>query len=319
MSSTRSAAGPSLGLAVPTYRRQDQLQQLLASIPADVEVYVSDNGATLSSEFIQQHAHVHFRSFPETVPMFPNWNRAARMAETDWVMVPSDDDIYYPHSFEAIRRALEQHPEAEVVIFGHHDVDEYYRVLSTWCPPALRSCPAPEGFEPFAYGVLARMPSIAFRRSALVALDYFDERFRITASDSDLVQRALIRGHAVYVPQVVSGYRTWPGGATSQTIATQDWLDDIKYWGGKIEQLLLQQPRFAAQAARIRSELYALNLLAGVARLRQQGEAAKAWAHFRRSTYPHGATWGTQLRLFYQLLRPARPAAAAATRQRSAP
>jgi len=253
-----------LGVCIPTYNRPRELERLLASIAPGVRVFVSDNGDHLPPEFRRRFPAVAFQGTDgPAVGMFANWNRAARMADTEWVLVPSDDDIYFPGSFDHLAAAVARHPAAGIIVFGHHIVGDAYEVLSTW-QPAAGVFAAPLGFERFKYGVDARMPSVLLRRSALERLGFFDEHFRYAASDSDLVQRALLQFDAVFVPTVVSGYRVWQQSATRSTLATPGWLADVDYWGGRIEALLRSIPHFAAQARRVRDELYATNLLAGL-------------------------------------------------------
>ena len=287
-----------IAVCIPTYNRPEELARLLHSIAGDASIYVSDNGATLSPEFRLRFPHVKFRSIPGApVSMFRNWNLAALMAETeDWLLIPSDDDIYYPTSFLKISETLAMHPGAGIIVFGHHVVGESYEVLSTWCPDAA-TFEAPTGFQRFKFGVEARMPSIAIRRSVLQQLGYFDEHYVYAASDSDIVQRALLVADAVFEPNVVSGYRVWQRGATHSTLATAGWLKDVEYWGAKIQAELHRIPHYAPEAARVRDELYATNLLSGLSLLRRQGAARKCYDHFRRSRYPFNARWSTQLRI----------------------
>jgi glycosyltransferase involved in cell wall biosynthesis len=296
----------SLSVCIPTYNRPKELGNLLESIAPGVKVNVSDNGGLLTEEFRNRFPSVIFKSAGSPpIAMFPNWNRAARMADTDWLVIPSDDDIYYPDSFDEILGALAKNPSAGIVVFGHHVVGESYEVLDTWQPDAgvMR---APDGFERFKFGVGARMPSVAIRRSAMEQLGYLDEHYACTAADSDFVQRALLSFDSAFVPAVVSGYRVWQRGATSLTLATPVWLEEIDYWGAKIEVLLRGIPKYSREATKVHEELYATNLLAGLHLLRTQGKAEQCRAHFRQSRYPRGARLATQLRILSQIARATR-------------
>jgi Glycosyltransferase like family 2 len=294
-----------IGIAIPTYNRQDQLGNLLETIPDELSIYVSDNGAHLSDVFMEQYRTVHFEAVVgEAVCMFANWNLAARMVNEDWVVIPSDDDIYFENSFEKITKYLNRYSNVDIVVFGHQTVDRDYKKINEWKPKELVECHAPKGFEYFKYDVSARMPSIFFKRSLLVELGYFDEIFKITAADSDLVQRALIKGQSVFIPEVVSGYRVWSGGATNNTISSMQWMHDIAYWGKKIEKILEGIPQYSKEASSIRAELYARNLLAGVASAKRSGGYSAAWSHLTSCRYPYRARLRTQLRLLFWLLRP---------------
>lgn len=294
-----------IGLAVPTYNREVQLNSLLEVIPEEVSVYVSDNGNHLSAAFMDRFPAVHFRAVTgDPVRMFANWNLAARMVNEEWVMIPSDDDIYFENSFRTIAEYIERYSNVDVIVFGHYTVDESYQKIGEWKPQELVECAAPNGFEYFKYGVSARMPSICFKRDFLEELGFFDENFKITAADSDLVQRALIQGRSVFVPEVVSGYRVWLGGATHNTISTLDWMQEIDYWGKKIEKILQKIPQYSREAPSIRTELYARNLLAGIASAKKSRGYIAAWKHMMRCSYPHKALLRTQRRLLYWLIRP---------------
>jgi hypothetical protein len=295
---------PSIGVAIPTYRRDDQLHTLLQSLPARIPVYVSDNGCTVSGQLKATFPAVVFRCVNgDVVPMFANWNVAARMVSQDWVLVPSDDDIYFPDSFDCIEGALAAHEDCDVLVFGHHVVGERYEILSSWKPDVLAVSEPGEGFIRFADGVAARMPSIAFRRALLQHLDYFDENMKITAADSDLIQRALLVGRTAFVPAYVSGYRVWGGGATSRTIGTAQWMADVDYWGSKVERLLANEPRYADRARLFRDETYAQNLAAGLRVLGLGTDSAAVWRHFSNCRFPLRASPTTQLRLVLQFGR----------------
>jgi len=294
-----------IGIAVPTYNREVQLNSLLEVIPEEASVYVSDNGSHLSAVFMGRFPKVHFLAVAgEPVRMFANWNLAARMVTEEWVVIPSDDDIYFENSFRTIAEYLERYSTADVIVFGHHTVDESYQKIGEWKPQELVECAAPNGFEYFKYGVSARMPSIFFKRNLLEELGFFDENFKITAADSDLVQRALVKGRSVFIPKVVSGYRVWLGGATHNTISTSEWMQEIDYWGKKIEKILQEIPQYSREAPSIRAELYAINLLAGVISIKKSAGYVAAWKHMKKCRYPYKALLRTQLRLLYWLIRP---------------
>lgn len=293
-----------LGIAIPTYNREKQLDSLLQTVPADIPIYISDNGACLTQDFKHRFPWAHV--VPVTsgvIPAFQNWNRAARMVAEDWLMIPSDDDIYYPHSFETIRQHIEDHADADMIVFGHYVVDEDYRIVSQWVPPSLLDLPAPEGFEQFKYGVDARMPSIVFRRELLNRVGFFDEEFKVTAGDSYMIQCAALTGRSVFVPLIVSGYRVWEKGATYAVVSTPEWMKEVEQWGEKLGHLLDVIPMYAAETGKIRAEIYARNLQAGLYHLRRKGLHMKAIRHFLTADFPWKATRLTQLKLLYQLIR----------------
>ena len=294
----------SLGIAIPTYNRQEQLESLLETIPEHIPTYISDNGSCLTESFRKKFPQARVSAVTgNIITMFENWNRAARLVSQDWIIIPSDDDIYYPQSFETVSQYLDRYAQADMIVFGHNVVDENYRIIGRWVPKTLDDLSTPSGFKHFKYGVDARMPSIIFRRSLLEAIGFFDEEFMVTAADSYMIQRASLLGRTVFVPLIISGYRVWTQGTTHGTISTQAWLKEIVQWGDKLEQQLKKVPMYASEIGHIRSEIYARNLHAGLSHLRNKGFHLKAVRHFLAADFPWQATLLTRMKLIYQLIK----------------
>lgn len=79
--------------------------------------------------------------------------------------------------------------------------------------------------------IQARMPAIFFKKDFLDRIGYFDtDNFKITAADSELIQRALILGKSLYIPEVIANYRMWGGNLTNKTIASDQWLIEVARW-----------------------------------------------------------------------------------------
>ncbi|WP_413904383.1 hypothetical protein [Candidatus Skiveiella danica] len=275
------------GLAVPTYKRHNVLQKLLASIPSKVPVYISDNGSTLPESFQQQHTNAVVRKIFPAVAMFKNWNLAAKLAHEEWIAVPSDDDVYYPESFEIIERCLAKYTDMDMIVFGHNTIDANNVVLNSWVPQ-FATCSAPNGFLKFRYGVDARMPSIFIKKKLFDQLGGFDEGFKLTAADSDLIQRATLAGNVQFIPEVVSGYRVWEGGLTHATIASSQWMEEVDRWCNRISKFC-DERGITIYSNAIRDEVYAQNLLAGIISARRTNGYKAAWRHLNKCRYPFRA------------------------------
>ena len=296
-------AQPLLGVAIPTYKRQLLLARLLDSIDGDLPIVVSDNGGYLSKDFEGVYPKVRFLSAPE-VTVMKNWNRAAAALNTEWIIMPGDDDLYYPSSFSTIERTLRSSGEAEIVFFGHHIIDEYDKLLETWQPEAGQS-PAPTGFNQMRFGVSARPPSIAFRKRLFDRLNGFDEQFTVTAGDSHFYQRASLIGDVVFCPDVVSGYRVWSVGSTNQTIATRNWMKEIDLWCDSVRAFAEKHSSYQYTDA-LRDEIYTANLRAGIGALKSRGSYLGAWRHLLDNRYPFHASMFSQVKLLVHLLMPRR-------------
>jgi hypothetical protein len=290
-----------LGIAIPAYKRTELLDRLLKSIQAPFPVTVSDNGGNLPSEFKERHASVRFLVGPE-VPVLRNWNRAAESQSSEWIVMPGDDDLYYPDSFETIERVLLGHPTADIVFFGHHIIDERDSIRETWQPEHELHV-APRGFDRIRLGAPARPPSIVFRRSLYERLGGFPEDFKITAGDNHFYQRASLVGTVLFASEVVSGYRVWNAGSTSTTIATSDWLREVDHWCTTIQAFCADHTSYRYTNA-LRDEIYMANLRAGIRALKERGQYVAAWRHVIANRYPFRASPAAQVKLLAHLLLP---------------
>jgi glycosyltransferase involved in cell wall biosynthesis len=305
MTAQAAASGTLLGIAVPSYKRPDLLARLLDSIDAHWPVVVSDNGAYLDEAFKARHPSVGFVVQPQVVSPASNWNRAAQAIDADWIVMPGDDDLYYPSSFAIIEQAIRANPDAAIFFFGHHIIDECDRITGTWQPPAL-ALASPEGFERVRLGVPARPPGIVFRREVFERLRGFGEEFKVTASDNDFYQRATLLGQTVFVPDVVCGYRVWSSGSTAQAIASREWLDDVDLWSSRVQAFAATDAGYRYPDS-LRDEVYMANLRAGVRAAKISRGWAAGWRHAARARYPWRASPVSQFKLLAQLMLPARP------------
>ncbi len=290
-----------LGVAIPTYKREEMLAGLLKTIPKNVLVYISDNGGSLGEKIQEDNPNVILKKIVPEVSMFENWNSAASMVEDEWLVVTSDDDIYYPSQFQVIWSALDKYSDMDMLIFGHNIIDADGNVLQSWAPEIGTFRP-PEGFVKYKYGINARMPSIIFKNSFFKYLNGFKECFKLTASDSDLIQRGLMVGKVQLIPEIISGYRLWNGGLTLNRISSQEWMTEIDIW---CEQMLQfsKEEKVNVYSRKIQDEIYASNLIAGIISARKYSGLKLAWQHFKRCRYPYRARVVTQLRIFYSFGR----------------
>jgi hypothetical protein len=291
-----------LGIAIPAYKRTHLLDRLLASIQTRFPVIVSDNGGHLPDVFKKNHSLVHFVSGHE-VAMLENWNRAASAVQSSqWIVMPGDDDLYYPESFVTIERVIRENPSADIILFGHNIIDEHDQVTDTWQPSALQLQP-PDGFDRVKLGLMARPPSIIFKSSLYKRLGGFCEQFKLTAGDNDFYQRVCLIGHTVFAPEIVSGYRVWASGGTAQTIATKEWLQDIDLWCNRMREFAAIHTKYPYTKA-LADQVYMANLRSGIKALKGQRQHLSAWRHLLANRYPYRATPWSQAKLFAQLLTP---------------
>lgn len=290
-----------LNIVIPAYKREELLGKLLNSIGMVVPVIVIDNGGHLSEAFTSKYKNIKFISGPE-VDMFSNWNRAALASDSEWVLMPGDDDLYYEESMSIIKNELMAHPSADIVFFGHNIINGQDEIQSTWVPGCVLLDP-PMGFEVLRRGTPARPPAIAFKKNLFEKLNGFSEEFKITAADNDFYQRASLVGRTAFIDKVVAGYRVWENGATKQTIATQDWLREIDLWCDRMRDFSQKNTEYCYPRS-LKDGIYLDNLRVGINTLKKHKGHRAAWKHFRNSRYPFLANPVAQLKLLLALLMP---------------
>jgi hypothetical protein len=296
------SAAFTIGVAVPAYSRPELLTQLLATIPGTHPVFVSDNNKSLRGSALALGSNTVLSHSEVLIPMFANWNRALAMVTGDvtHVLVPSDDDLYLPQAFDHLAGAIGDHPDADIFIFGCDLVDEVGHRRPGYVPEQLEVLEDGRGFWKFEHGVDARMPGVMFRKAFLDRIGAFDEQFQLTAADSDLIQRALLQGKAVFVPQVVGLYRVWAGSLTHSRLATAEWMREIDLWTDKIIRLIESGHRPAGaplNLARYKAEIVARNLLAGVAGLIARHEYQAVLSFMAQQKVPAAAKLRTKFSL----------------------
>lgn len=298
----------SIAVAVPTYLRPEYLLALTQSLPPQVPISVSDNAGSMAGLLTPFGVNVVIHHADNQIPIFANWNRALFFVpgETTHVLIPSDDDLYLPGAIDAVQAALRRHPDADMIVFGCDYVDEHGNTREGWCPAKEYVCEPGDGFLAFEHGVTARMPGVIFRRAFLNRIGAFDERFVLTAADSELIQRAALLGRTAFVPIVIGLYRVWTGSLTHSSQATDLWMDEIDLWTAKIAALLKAGHQPSGPVINInqyRDEILARNLLAALGNLLNKGEVDQACDFLRRHPVPSHATLPTRLRLLRQRLR----------------
>lgn len=288
-----------LGIAIPTYNRNLYLCKLLDTIPSNLKVFVSDNGNFVNEDVKLKFSNAQFIHHPEVIEIFDNWNAAAvaTASQVSWCIIPSDDDVFFEDTFQIVGEYIKKYPKADVIIFGHKIIDENDNLSEGWIPASEKVYPIENGFELFKYGVNARMPCVLFKSELLKKINFFDSFFKLTAADSDLIQRALLAGTAVFVPKVIGAYRVWAGALTHRRMATKQWLDEVDHWQNKIVGLISAGP-YARQAKHIMDEVYAQNMLGGIYSLRKSGTIKDRLRFVISNRFP----WRASLKLKFKII-----------------
>ncbi|MBK0381138.1 glycosyltransferase family 2 protein [Mucilaginibacter segetis] len=293
-----------LTIVIPTYNRQFYLNKLLNTLPVDINIIVSDNGMFLTDEFKAKFINVKFILQDLVIDALQNWNKCIKAVNTDWFMIPSDDDLYYEKSFDIIEKYINQYQNADLLIFGHNVINENDDLISEWRPKKLLEMAPPSGFNILKYGVEARFPSMLFKTSKVQQLGYIDESYKLTAGDSKLIQMIALTGKVVFIPEIIGAYRTWPNNSTVLTLGTAGWLAEIDRWQNDIEYYIKNQIPLSPvrNFKKIRDEVYGRNLVGSIINKKAKSNFRDVLFFLKNVRFPWHASFITKLKILKALL-----------------
>ncbi|WP_217512886.1 glycosyltransferase family 2 protein [Vibrio metschnikovii] len=222
-----------IAICIPTYNRPSELKRLIDSIPEPYSVFVSNNGERLNGEKYGKRSKIY--NHEVVLPIFENWNFPTQYVITDYILIPSDDDIYYEGAFDIIEKAIRENPSVDVFVWGCNFVDGEYNIIGS--KPIInesRVLKNEAAFNMHKYSVSVRMPSFCIKKSLFDALGGFSTEMTLTASDSCLIQKALLSGDVYFGKEIISGYRVWSNSLTSQRNATKQWFEELDIWISEI-------------------------------------------------------------------------------------
>ncbi|MGG2397477.1 hypothetical protein ACJRW5_11105 [Pseudomonas sp. SH1-B] len=299
--------GSKLAVAIPSYNRKILVERLLSTIPNDIFIAISDNGGYLRGGLDCNGRNIKIESHDMVLDVFDNWNFALNMVlnECDYLVMPSDDDLYLSGWSDRVLSYINK-VDADFFIFGNRVIDEHENIVGEYSENELVVLEAPLGFEKYKYDVSARMPSVIFRSEFLRKIGGYDAKtFKLTAADSELIQRALLLGRVAFVPEVISCYRVWNGGLTNKKIASEEWLDEIEKWTSKIVTIGQGSSDMFTRAfsEKYADEIYARNLYEGLVNLYGREEYEKLLKFKSKARWPKHALLRTKLRIIRLLLK----------------
>lgn len=289
---------------IPTFNRNDYLIKILDTLPSNANVIVSDNGGAVTQEIINAYKNFIFVKPSLKLEMYENWNFCINYVKTKWFIIPSDDDLYYKEELYRLWQAVCEYHNCGIIIFGHNVIDENDNVLSEWKPERLMQFNEPFGYDIFKYGVDARLPSIVFNTEIAKNNSLFKETYTYTAADSLLIQKCLLTSNSVFVPYIISAYRVWPANFTSKLISTPGWLERVDQWQDEVLPIAASKYRQAKvkfNSSKVKDEVYAKNLIAGLRNL--VGTKLKVkYGFFKSVRYPFNASFKAQINIIKCLI-----------------
>lgn len=222
-----------LSICIPTYKRLDYLKSLVENIPSEYQVCISDNGNYIPNNFFNR-PNVKVKHLQSVVPMFSNWNNAIEMVETEWFIIPGDDDIVLPDKLSLIENLTEEFSDCAYIAFAYDIIDENGKIIGGWYPSKTTKYTEKEGLMSIIRNVPFRWPALVINTHKSRNIGNFDESFSFTAGDSLYLQTLAAKYPIAIVNEIAGQYRVWGNGFTNQRICTKEWFDLIDLWQQKL-------------------------------------------------------------------------------------
>ena len=123
-------------IGIPTYNRSGFLRQSIQSVLAQTyrnfRLIVSDNASTDdTAEVVESFddPRILYTRTDENIGMTANFNRLLELADTEFVAVLYDDDLFYPEHLQYTTRVLEDHPSVGIVHTAFDIIDKDGEIL----------------------------------------------------------------------------------------------------------------------------------------------------------------------------------------------
>ena len=229
-----------LSICIPTYKRLDYLKAFVEKIPEKYQVCISDNGNFIPDGFFRRR-NIKIKHLDEVVPMYANWNSAIDMVETEWFIMPGDDDIVKTDRLEQIERFIDLYSDCAYLAFAYDIVDEFGNITGGWKPMETLKFNKVDGFRYIQRSVPFRWPSIVINAKRSREVGNLDVGFEYTAGDSFYLQIMAIRYPIAVINENVGQYRVWSSGYTNTLIFSKGWFEKIDLWQQKLSTLLKKE------------------------------------------------------------------------------
>lgn len=230
MGNDKKARAVSIAVCVPIHNGGDHLRDCLQSIAQQTllpeEIILVDNASRDSS---LDHCHDFKRTYPdlninihhfdELAEMGANWNRATKLATSEYLKLLPCDDLLEPRCLEFQIRPFLQEEGIALVVSGKKLINQQGKLLFTLRPlqagrhtrssirRAALNSPSNKLGEPGA-GL--------FRRSDLLRLQGFRPDFKYFV-DVEFWYRLLSEGDLWVVDPPLYAFRIHPGGASARS------------------------------------------------------------------------------------------------------
>jgi len=242
---------------IPTLNRIKYLMETVENLKVSIdgfdqiEVIISDNNSNDGTSKWLEENIMGFKNWSvvyhkKLFPMYRHWNQIINIAKGEYILLLSDDDLVSKKMFEKCLKIINEEKKMSMIMFDHDLIDENGKILQHFNFGKSGRISKGTAFNYFKYGVSHRLCSIFFNKKLIEDCGGFDEKYNITAADSDLIQNCSLKGDVYFLSEsdIKGYYRTWSGAATQQKLLSNEWHDEILRWCEKLKSYLSEYTEY---------------------------------------------------------------------------
>jgi hypothetical protein len=215
-------ATPWLSVVMPVHAGAQYLPATLASAvaakPDGVEFLIYDSSPdTVCRDIVGAHAdrlEIRYAAMPDVRSWPEKTNLAVADARAPHVAMLHQDDLWLPGHVDAVRAAIDAHPDVVMSVGGSRFIDPSGRDVGPW---SLPFAPGISSGKAFGQGLIVQnvlaIPSPVIRRDAWLAVGGMDDGLWFTA-DWDLYLKLAKQGDIAVRPETSTAFRIHGGSLT---------------------------------------------------------------------------------------------------------
>lgn len=217
-----------ISVIIPTYNSSSYIKRTLDSVLSqnilpDEIVVVDDGSSDNTVERIEEYKMKN-KDVLENIRVIRQnnmgagaaRNRAIKEASGEWIAFLDSDDIWMQGKMEAVRTAMEAHPDATIIAHDEYAVDEKDLDSHRLCSLHEVYDESKDLFIQLYEGNFFSTSCMVIKKQIIEKVGGFDESLR-SAQDYDLWIRCGMYGKLFYIPEPYEIYVTRGGNITANT------------------------------------------------------------------------------------------------------
>lgn len=249
---------PTLGIAIPTYKRPDQLRACVQSVlraaaPHHVPIYLlddsmDDTNAAVYAELRPLYPHLHIQHNPKNLGIDRNILHAADTCPCTYVWLLGEDDRMHPHGIQTVLDTIATHPNPFLYVnYSAVDNDLRFLIKERSLPlHTLQEMPGDTFFRDYAWS-MGFLGACVIRKTEWARTDptpYLDSYFAHVGRIMHMIQTRAV----TLIPDPLVLNRC---GSPEIFTWTQDAHNVFTGWDRMTRALESQYPADTCQAARL--------------------------------------------------------------------